>query len=111
MLRKIKEILYRSIENKEISYRKLTDMVKKNTDIILLDVRSYQEYMENHLECAINIPVFDLKATVEKRLENKEQTIIVYCATGSRSRRAKEVLENLGYKNVYNLKNGLDCIE
>lgn len=110
MLRRIKKILYRSIENREISYKKLLEMVKKNTDIILLDVRSYQEYMEDHLECAINIPVFDLEEIAEKRLEDKEQIIIAYCATGHRSRRAKEILENLGYKNVYNLKNGLDCI-
>ena len=110
MFRKIKKILYRSIDNREISYRKLQEMMKKDNTIILIDVRSYQEFMENHLESAINIPIFDLEEKVEKIIKNKEQTIVAYCATGSRSKRAKEILEKLDYENVYNLKNGLDGI-
>lgn len=110
MLKRIKKILYRSIENKEISYKKLQEMLKNNRNIILLDVRSSQEFEENHLEDAINIPVFDLEENAEKVLKDKEQIIIAYCSTGHRSRRAKEILETLKYTNVYHLKNGLDGI-
>ena len=85
-------------------------MLKKDNTIILMDVRSYQEFMENHLESAINIPIFDLEEKVETIVNNKEQTIIAYCATGNRSKRAKEILEKLNYENVYHLKNGLDGI-
>lgn len=110
MFRKIRKILYRSIETREISYKKLQEMTKKNHDIILVDVRSSQEFTENHLAGAINIPVFDLEEKAEEILTSKEQTIIAYCSTGSRSKRAKEILENLKYENVYHLKNGLDGI-
>lgn len=108
MLIKIKRMLYRNFENKEITYKKLTEIVKKNKEVILLDVRSKQEYKEGHLENAINIPVFDLEEQAGKLLKDKSKTIIVYCATGNRSKRAKEILEKLNYEDIYNLKNGLD---
>jgi len=108
MFKKIKKVLYRSIEIREISYNKLEKMIKKQDDVILLDVRSNQEFKEGHLAGAINIPVFDLEKAVMPKLKDTSQTIIIYCSTGSRSKRAKEILEDLGYKNVYNLKNGLD---
>lgn len=110
MLRRIKQILYRSLENKEISYKKLKEISNKNSTVILLDVRSKQEYEEGHLESAINIPVFELENKANNILKDKTKTIIVYCASGSRSRRAKEILEEMGYKDIYNLKNGLNNI-
>lgn len=109
MFKRIKRILYRSFEDKEISYKELKKMMGKENNIILLDVRSKQEFNEGHLEGAINIPLYDLETEIG-RLPNKEEKIIVYCASGNRSRQAKEKLEKLGYENVYNLKNGLDGI-
>lgn len=109
MFRKIKEILYRSLENREISYQKLQEIMKKNKNAILLDVRSKQEFQEGHLEGSINIPLYEIDKQLYK-LPDKQCTIIIYCASGHRSKQAKEKLEKLGYENVYNLKNGLDGI-
>ena len=110
MFKKIKKVLYRSLENRDISYKKLQEMLKEDKDIILLDVRSTQEFKEGHLEGAINIPVFDLETCDKKQIPDKMQTIIIYCSTGKRSKRAKEILEKMDYEKVYNLKNGLDGI-
>ena len=56
MLRKIKNIFYRSISNGEINYDQAKKIMNNNTDFILIDVRSKQEYLEGHLISAINIP-------------------------------------------------------
>ena len=45
MIKKIKRIFYRSIENKEISYKNLKELMKNKT-VYLIDVRSNQEYDE-----------------------------------------------------------------
>lgn len=111
MFKKIKQILCRGIENKEISYKKLQDMIKKDPSAILIDVRSKQEYEEGHLEGSINIPVYDIENSAKIKLKDKTKTIILYCASGHRSKSAKEILEKLGYENVYHLKNGLNDIE
>lgn len=110
MLKKIKQALYRSIESREITYKKMQALMKQNPDCIVLDVRSVQEFREEHLEGAINIPVYNLEEKVEEQLKDKQKLILVYCSSGNRSKRAKDVLEQLDYENVYNLKNGLDGI-
>ena len=107
MLKKLKEILYRGLENKEISYQKLQEMMQKNTNALLIEARSKQELKEGHLEGSINIPLYEIDNQLDK-LQDKQRTIIIYCASGHRSKQAKEKLEKLGYENVYHLKNGLD---
>ena len=107
MFKKIKRILYRNLENKEISYQKLQEIMRKNENAILLDVRSKQEFKEGHLEGSINIPLYEIDKQLDK-IPDKQCTIVIYCASGHRSKQAKEKLENLGYENVYHLKNGLD---
>lgn len=42
----------------------------------------------------------------KRELEDKEKTIVIYCTTGHRSKRAKEELIKMGYSKVYNLHNG-----
>lgn len=107
MFKKIRQILYRSVDNKEISYDILKKLTKDN-EVMLIDVRSNQEYEEGHLNGAINISIYNLKNEIENLVKNKEKLIILYCSSGHRSKKAKEILENLGYTNVYNLKNGID---
>lgn len=81
--------------------------MQKNTNVILLDVRSKQEYEEGHLAGSINIPLYEIDKNLEK-LPDKKCILLIYCTSGHRSKQAKEKLENLGYENVYHLKNGLD---
>ncbi len=109
MIKGLKKIFYRSIENKEISYKELNEFIK-NKGALLIDVRSSQEYDEDHINGAINIPLYNIKKEIEKIAKDKNQIIILYCATGARSKKAKTEIEKLGYENVYNLKGGIDSI-
>ena len=108
MLKKIKEFLYRSLTNGEITYQELERMINTDEKAILLDVRSPQEYREGHLEGAINIPLYDIEKCIEQKIHNKENTIIVYCQSGGRSRKATQILKEKNYINVYQIEGGLD---
>lgn len=66
----------------------------------LIDVRTKQEYNINHIKGALNIPVEEIE-NPSKKIISKNDIIIVYCRSGSRSKQAAEKLLNLGYKNVY----------
>ena len=90
----------------QISKEKLDKMLKEGA--ILVDVRSIQEFEEEHLENAISLPVYDIKEQCHEVLPDQMQIIIVYCSTGYRSKKAQELLKKLGYKKVYNLCNGLE---
>ena len=109
MIKKIKRIFYRSIENKEISYKNLKELMKNKT-VYLIDVRSNQEYEEGHLDGAINISLYNIEKQIGNYVKNKTDIIILYCSSGGRSREAKRILENLGYEEVYNLKGGIDTV-
>jgi rhodanese-related sulfurtransferase len=88
------------------------DFEKKITtvaDKTVLDVRTPDEYQEGHLAGAIMIDInkSDFKAKLAKLDKNKP--VFVYCAGGGRSGSATEVMEELGFKQVYDLKGGLNA--
>lgn len=98
----------RTIENiNNISYTKMQEMLKEDANIIVLDVRSPQEYNEEHIIGAINIPEYEITSKVNTIEQNKNTKIIVYCASGSRSRKAIKTLMKFGFTNLYNLENGI----
>ena len=78
---------------------------------IVLDVRTAEEFAEDHLPTAANIPVQELgtrMADIEKLVgTDKSRPIVVHCAAGGRAAKAKEQLDAAGYTNVVN-GGGLD---
>lgn len=108
MIHRIKNIIknkwYREIVEKDIGIEELKQF--QNEGAILIDVRSPQEYREGHIDGAILIPEYEMKKKVENILSDKEKTIIVYCSSGGRSKKAQKLLNKLGYQNVYNLYEG-----
>lgn len=105
MLKKIKNLIKkrnnRGMEQPDITMEELKKLEKEGA--ILLDVRSPQEYKEGHLNGAISLPEYEIKENVETILKNKKEIIIVYCSSGSRSKKAQKELIEMGYETVYNL--------
>jgi rhodanese-related sulfurtransferase len=83
------------------------DEAKRNMDenenIILLDVRTPEEYKESHIPGSILIPISTINKGVEKELPDKDATIYVYCRSGNRSESAAKMLMHFGYTQVYNI--------
>jgi len=75
---------------------------------ILLDVRTEAEVKEGALPNAQNI-VYDDSFSEKLGSLSKETAIFVYCAAGKRSAKAAEILKEKGFKEVYQLKGGLDA--
>ena len=74
-----------------------------NDGAIVIDVRTNEEYNEGHIKGAINIPVDEINSITY----NKDETLIIYCATGVRSQNAINKLVDMGYTSLYNLDGGL----
>ena len=110
IIRKLKTGLTRGINSIDIDYNMLQDTIKNDSNTILLDVRSIQEFNEGHLLGALNLPLGELKNKASLLIPNHGQTIIVYCQMGGRSKKASNILIKMGYTNVYQLKGGLDSI-
>ena len=103
--------IFKNYRNSEdIKIEELKNLIKTNKEIILLDVRSPQEYKEGYLNGAINIPLYELEECCACKLKDRQKTIIIYCQSGIRSRKAVNILKKNGFKNLYHLKGGLDGI-
>lgn len=75
-----------------------------NNGAILIDVRTEEEYNETHIQGAVLLDVDKINENSAKDIISAyDSEVIVYCKSGNRSSQAKEILENLGYTNVYDL--------
>ena len=72
-------------------------------EIILLDVRTRDEYLEKHIPKCTLIPLNILRNEASRELPDKDAEIFVYCRSGSRSAMAIKILTKLGYTHIYNL--------
>ena len=71
--------------------------------IVLLDVRTQEEYLEKHIPKSTLIPLNVLAVEASKKLPDKQATIFVYCRSGNRSRAAVKMLLKQGYTNLFDL--------
>jgi rhodanese-related sulfurtransferase len=79
---------------------------EKNNNIVILDVRSDQEYNRRHLERAIHIPMQVLSERMDTLKNEKEKQILVYCKSGNRSVKASRILAENGYQPL-NVQGGM----
>ena len=89
----------------EASYRQISmdeaiTMMETESNYIILDVRTPEEFAEKHIPHAINIPNETIGTAEIPELPDKEQLILVYCRSGNRSKQASEKLVRLGYTNI-----------
>lgn len=92
---------------KNITPQAVKQTIDNQKPVILLDVRTREEFARGKIAGAINIPVDEVETKIETIIPNKTATIYVYCLSASRSPIAVEIMENLGYTNVYNMDPGL----
>lgn len=103
MLNQLQRIFCRNRSYCDIEIDKLQLEKMQKQGAILLDVRSPQEFAEGHLTGAVLIPSYEIKKKAKQILKDKTKTIIVYCSSGYRSRKAQKILKELGYEKVYNI--------
>ena len=92
-------------EPMEITYQQISAQDAKNimdteTDYVIIDARTEEEFATGHIKNAILIPEYEVAARAETELPDKNALILVYCRSGRRSKIAAEELIKLGYTNV-----------
>ena len=98
----------RGSNTNEIKQDLIQEFINNSNKYLLVDVRSPLEYNEGHLRGSINIPFYRINKNTEKLIPKDVDLIIVYCQTGYRSKKVANYLLSRGYKNVYNIKGGIE---
>jgi rhodanese-related sulfurtransferase len=75
--------------------------------VVLVDVRTPEEYSEGFIEGAINIDYFNQQSFIKQiSALDKKEPVYLYCRSGNRSMKAARQLVSLGFENVYDLAGG-----
>ena len=84
----------------QISMDEAIAIMESESDHIILDVRTTEEFADKHIPDAINIPNETIGTEDIPELPDKDQLILVYCRSGNRSKQASDKLVGLGYTNI-----------
>ena len=81
-------------------------LIKADSNIAILDVRTAKEFVDGHLAGAVNIDVNLADFTQKIDELDRSKTYIVYCRSGRRSSKAVGIMAAKGFKNLYNVSDG-----
>lgn len=82
----------------ETSARDLHSILGRKGKVLVLDVRTPDEYAKGHIPEAVNVPIDILAAKIGGMHISKETTIVTTCEHGGRSSRAALELRKMGYQ-------------
>lgn len=72
----------------QITAKEAKRLMDTESNYIILDTRTEEEFAEGHIKNAVLIPHNEILDRAEKELTDKEQLILVYCRSGNRSKKA-----------------------
>lgn len=98
------------LEAQAVTPQEAFDLIQENQDnpgFIILDVRKASDYRSGHIEGALHIDVNLASFSDALQQLSSNNTYLVYCRTGNRSRTALCEMEKLGFSRMYHLVNGI----
>lgn len=79
----------------------------QQANVLLVDVRTPQEFVQGHLRGAVNIDIYSDNFLTRMQALDTTQTLLLYCQSGNRSKQALQMLSESGFKAVYDLDGGV----
>lgn len=80
---------------------------QQNSNFVILDVRTPEEFASGHIEDAVNLNYFSPTFQEELGSLAKNRTYLVYCKSGGRSRWTLDMISDLGFREAYNMLGGI----
>jgi rhodanese-related sulfurtransferase len=99
-----------SITAEDITTKEAFDLIQNNSEnpnFVILDVRTLDEYNSGHIENASMLDFYNESFRDDLDQLDKDDTYVVYCRTGNRSRSATDIMVELGFKDVHNMLGGI----
>ena len=91
----------------DLSQEEWIEQLKETSNAVILDVRTEDEVNEGFIPNAKNIDIYKGQGFIDDvETLDKTKTYFVYCRSGARSAQACAVMNQIGFKNTYNLLGG-----
>ncbi|PIE61486.1 MAG: sulfurtransferase [Desulfobacterales bacterium] len=81
--------------------------VIQQENIVILDIRTPQEYHTSKIKGAINIDFYNTSFIENLKTLDRDKRYFVYCRSGNRTRKAMSTFKALGFKDIYHLDKGI----
>lgn len=91
----------------DLTAEEAKERMEENPDLILLDVRTQEEFDEGHIPGAVCLPNEFITADMPFPFE-KDAEVLIYCRSGHRSAEAADKLRDMGFSNVFDFGGILD---
>jgi rhodanese-related sulfurtransferase len=91
---------------REVSVQETQSRMKENAGAKLIDVREDNEWEAAHAAGAIHLGKGIIERDIETTVPDKDTELILYCGGGYRSALAADVLQQMGYTNVFSMAGG-----
>ena len=91
---------------REVTVAETQQRLKENPDAKLIDVREDNEWQAGHAAGAEHLGKGIIERDIEEKVPDKSTEVILYCGGGYRSALAADVLQQMGYTNVFSMAGG-----
>ena len=95
---------------RDLTVEEAAELLRNNTDnpdFVLLDVRTPEEFADERLDKAVNLDYYARNFREELSRLDRDKLYLVYCRTGRRSGFALRMMDELGFKEAYNMIGGI----
>lgn len=82
-----------------------------DSETVVIDVREPPEFIHNHIETAVNIPLGKLADELSKLEKYRKKPILIACQTGTRSASAGKILTKAGFEQIFVITGGMQAWE
>lgn len=93
------------IENVDVN--KAAELLESNEDIVVLDVRTPEEFQSERIAGAVNIDYRAADFAEKLAGLDKDKTYMVHCAAGGRSAKSRDIMEKAGFTSIYHMDGGM----
>lgn len=92
---------------KDVTVDEAEKLIKERKDVVILDVRTPEEFESGHIAGAKNIDAMGDEFQEKLGALDRSKPYVIHCAAGGRSTRMLQKMEGLGFKSVYHMKAGM----
>jgi rhodanese-related sulfurtransferase len=100
-------LVWQSMEGRgtTVSSLQATQLINQDKAVVM-DVRPANEFAQGHVPGAMNVPLSELPLKIGQLNKYQSKTVILVCASGMQSRKARSQLKKIGFNEVYVLNGG-----
>ena len=90
----------------DVSAKAAAKLIEENPDIIILDVRTPQEFQASHIHNAINVNFYSSSFKEQLKKLDPSKTYLLHCLRGVRSGKTIPIMQDVGFTKIYHLNKG-----